>query len=212
MAIEPLAVHRGIMIPMARRNVDTDAILPKQYLKKLEGDGYADYLFDDERYLDAGDLDVPVASRRQDPQCIFNRSPYDQGTVLVTGENFGCGSSREHAVWALRDFGIRILVAPSFGDIFRNNCFNNGLLAIIQPQTVVEQLLQKALEEPGSQLVVDVLQRTLDCAGQRWHFELDEGRAQAMVKGLDEIGLTLERAASIKAYEDKRKVLEPWLF
>lgn len=212
MAIEPLVMHRGILIPMPRRNVDTDAILPKQYLKKLEGDGYADYLFDDERYLDAGDLDIPVASRRLNPQCIFNRSPYDRGSVLVAGENFGCGSSREHAVWALRDFGIRILVASSYGDIFRNNCFNNGLLAIIQPPEVVDRLMQQAQQEPGSELAVDVGRRSMQCADQRWNFELDEGRAQALIKGLDEIGLTLERAASIKAYEDKRKVLEPWLF
>lgn len=212
MAIEPLAFHRGIMIPMPRRNVDTDAILPKQYLKKLEGDGYADYLFDDERYLDVGDLDIPISSRRLNLDCVFNRTPYDQGSVLVAGENFGCGSSREHAVWALRDFGIRVLVAPSYGDIFRSNCFNNGLLAIVQPLEVVQRLLTIAQDEPGCQLAVDVAERTMQCADQCWRFELDEGRAQALIKGLDEIGLTLERAAKIKDYEDKRKVLEPWLF
>lgn len=212
MVIEPLIKHRGIMIPMDRRNIDTDAILPKQYLKKLEGDGYGGYLFDDERYLDAGDLDVPVESRRKNPQCILNQKPYDSGSVLLAGENFGCGSSREHAVWALRDFGIRILVAPSYGDIFRNNCFNNGLLPITQPQDVVNYLLEQALNEPGTMLDVDVALGTLSCAGQDWRFELDEGRAQALIKGLDEIGLTLERTARIKSYEDRRKVLEPWLF
>lgn len=212
MAIEPLIQHLGIMIPMDRRNIDTDAILPKQYLKKLEGDGYGDYLFDDERYLDAGDLDVAVETRRQNPDCILNQAPYDRGTILLAGNNFGCGSSREHAVWALRDFGIRVLVAPSFGDIFRNNCFNNGLLPITQPETVVDHLLSIAHEEPGVTLDVDVGRGVMRCADEMWEFQLDEGRAQALIKGLDEIGLTLERSASIKAYEERRRALEPWLF
>lgn len=212
MAIEPLIEHSGVMIPMGRRNIDTDAILPKQYLKKLEGDGYGGYLFDDERYLDVGDLDVPVESRRRNPECLLNIAPYNSASVLIAGENFGCGSSREHAVWALRDFGIRILVAPSYGDIFRNNCFNNGLLPVTQPQAVVDQLIALARDEPGIQLQVDVAAGVLTCAGQKWTFELDDGRAQALIMGLDEIGMTLERAASIKAYEDRRKLLEPWLF
>lgn len=212
MAIEPLIHHLGIMIPMDRRNIDTDAILPKQYLKKLEGYGYGDYLFDDERYLDIGDLDVAVETRRKNPDCILNKVPYDRGTILLAGNNFGCGSSREHAVWALRDFGIRVLVAPSFGDIFRNNCFNNGLLPITQPETVVDYLLTIALDEPGITLDVDVQQGVMRCADEIWEFQLDEGRAEALIKGLDEIGLTLERSASIKAYEEKRRALEPWLF
>lgn len=212
MAIEPLIHHLGIMIPMDRRNIDTDAILPKQYLKKLEGYGYGDYLFDDERYLDIGDLDVAVETRRKNPDCILNQVPYDRGTILLAGNNFGCGSSREHAVWALRDFGIRVLVAPSFGDIFRNNCFNNGLLPITQPETVVDYLLTIALDEPGITLDVDVQQGVMRCADEIWEFQLDEGRAEALIKGLDEIGLTLERSASIKAYEEKRRALEPWLF
>lgn len=212
MAIEPLIEHHGIMIPMGRRNIDTDAILPKQYLKKLEGEGYGDYLFDDERYLDAGDLDVAVETRRKNPDCILNQMPYTHGTVLLAGNNFGCGSSREHAVWALRDFGIRVLVAPSFGDIFRNNCFNNGLLPITQPEAVVDHLLTLAQDEPGVTLAVDVGRGLMRCSDEAWEFKLDEGRAQALIKGLDEIGLTLERSASIKAYEERRRALEPWLF
>jgi 3-isopropylmalate/(R)-2-methylmalate dehydratase small subunit len=212
MALEPLATHRGIIIPIERRNVDTDAILPKQYLKKLEGEGYGDYLFDDERYLDPGDLDVPVDQRRPDPQCILNQPPYDCGSVLVASDNFGCGSSREHAVWALRDFGIRVLVAPSYGDIFSNNCFNNGLLPIIQPDRVVERLFELVRGDPGLKMEIDIAAGTILCAGERWSFDLDEGRAQALIKGLDEIGLTLERAPRITAYEDRRRVLEPWLF
>ncbi len=212
MALEPLIEHRGIIIPMERRNVDTDAILPKQYLKKLEGDGYGGYLFDDERYLDPGDLDVPVENRRIDPQCVLNQPPYDRGTVLLASDNFGCGSSREHAVWALRDFGVRILIAPSYGDIFRNNCFNNGLLPIVQQAAVVEWLFQQVRSEPGLMLEVDVAAGVFRCAGQDFTFDLDAGRTQALIKGLDEIGLTLERTASIKAYEDRRRALEPWLF
>jgi 3-isopropylmalate/(R)-2-methylmalate dehydratase small subunit len=212
MALEPLSEHCGIIIPIERRNVDTDAILPKQYLKKLEGEGYGDYLFDDERYLDPGDLDVPISQRRPDSQCILNQTPFDQGTVLLARDNFGCGSSREHAVWALRDFGIRVLIAPSYGDIFRSNCFNNGLLPIIQPDSVVERLFELVLSDPGLMLEVDVAAGAIQCAGEYWSFELDDGRAQALIKGLDEIGLTLERAASIKAYEGRRRKLEPWLF
>ena len=212
MALQPLEQHTGIIIPLERRNVDTDAILPKQYLKKLEAEGYEDYLFDDERWLDPGDLDIPSTSRRPNPACIFNQPPYDQGSVLLTGDNFGCGSSREHAVWALRDFGVRVLLATSFGDIFRSNCFNNGLLPITQPSGVIDRLFSLSHEQPGLTLAVDVAAGQFECAGQVWAFELEPGRAEALIKGLDEIGLTLERAHSIKEYEARRRMQEPWLF
>lgn len=212
MALKPLCEHQGIVVPFDRYNIDTDAILPKQYLKKLEADGFGGYLFDDERYLDKGDVDIPVDSRRVNPQFILNQQPYDKATVILARDNFGCGSSREHAVWAIRDYGIRFLVAPSYGDIFRNNCFNNGVLAIVQPRTVVDYLFTCAHNNPGMQLSVNVSERRLSLGDEHWHFELDDGRAEALMKGLDEVGLTLERSESIKEYERKRKQLEPWLF
>lgn len=212
MALKPLLEHRGIVVPFDRNNIDTDAILPKQYLKKLEADGFGGYLFDDERYLDKGDVDIPISSRRVNPGFILNQAPYDKATVILARENFGCGSSREHAVWSIRDYGIRFLVAPSYGDIFRNNCFNNGVLAITQPPSVIDYLFSCAQSNPGMELSVNVAARRLCLGDECWQFELDEGRAQALMQGLDEIGLTLARAESIKAYEKQRRQLEPWLF
>lgn len=212
MALKPLREHRGIVVPFERNNIDTDAILPKQYLKKLEADGFGDYLFDDERYLDKGDLDVPISSRRLNPEFILNKSPYDRASVILAGNNFGCGSSREHAVWAIRDYGIRFIVAASYGDIFSNNCFNNGILPITQPKEVIEELFAYAHQNPQMELSVNVADRTLALGDKIWKFELDEGRAQALMHGFDEISLTLEHAESIKAYEKQRKQLEPWLF
>lgn len=212
MALKPLREHQGIVVPFDRNNIDTDAILPKQYLKKLEAEGYGDYLFDDERYLDKGDLDVSIESRRINPNFILNRAPYDRATVILAGANFGCGSSREHAVWAIRDYGIRFLVAPSYGDIFRSNCFNNGVLAIIQPSSVVDYLFSCAQKNTRMELSVNVAERRLSMGDESWEFELDEGRAQALMQGFDEICLTLERAESIRVYETQRKQLEPWLF
>lgn len=147
--MEPFKAHSGLVIPFNRANVDTDAILPKQYLKMLGKTGYGDFLFDDERYLDSGDVDIPIAGRRLNPEFILNRAPFDRGTILLAGANFGCGSSREHAVWALRDYGVRVVLAPSFGDIFFNNCFNNGLLPVILSQSVIDDLFEFA-SRPGS--------------------------------------------------------------
>src|SRR5690606_9402650 len=140
LSMQPLIEHEGVVIPLNRANIDTDMLLPKQYLKSLESFGFGDFLFDDERYLDPGEIDTPIESRRRNPACILNSSPYDQGSVVLAQANFGCGSSREHAVWALRDFGVRVVVAPSFGDIFRNNCFNNGVLPLQLEQAQIDAL------------------------------------------------------------------------
>lgn len=210
--MQPLIEHEGIVIPLNRANIDTDMLLPKQYLKSLESVGFGDFLMDDERYLDPGEVDTPIASRRPNPQCILNQPPYDKGSVVLAQANFGCGSSREHAVWALRDFGVRVVIAPSFGDIFRINCFNNGLLPLQLPQAVIDTLFDSAEQQPGFTLRVDVAQRLLATARQQWAFDLEEGRRQRLLTGLDEIGETLGYAERISTYEQQRKRAEPWVF
>lgn len=210
--MQPLTVHEGIIIPFNRTNIDTDMLLPKQYLKSLESSGFGDFLFDDERYLDPGEIDTPLVNRRPNPACILNVPPYHQGSVVLAQANFGCGSSREHAVWALRDFGVRVVIAPSFGDIFRNNCFNNGLLPLQLEQHHVDALFDLAEKSPGVQAHINVSDRTLRVADLRFVFDLDEGRQQRLLKGLDEIGETLTYAEKVRAYEQWRQLEEPWVF
>ncbi|MCU1719037.1 3-isopropylmalate dehydratase small subunit [Pseudomonas sp. 5P_3.1_Bac2] len=210
--MQPLNAYQGIIIPFNRTNIDTDMLLPKQYLKSLESFGFGDFLFDDERYLDPGEIDTPIASRRANPACILNVPPYDQGGVLLAQANFGCGSSREHAVWALRDFGVRVVIAPSFGDIFRNNCFNNGLLPLQLAQQDIDALFEQAQKQPGVQAHINVSDRTLRVAQLSFVFDLDEGRQQRLLNGLDEIGETLTYADKVRDYENWRKLEEPWVF
>ncbi|MBO9663606.1 3-isopropylmalate dehydratase small subunit [Dokdonella sp.] len=210
--MQPLIRHRGIVIPIDRANVDTDMLLPKQYLKSLDASGFGDFLFDEERWLDPGEIDTPIAARRPNPDFVLNRPPYRSGTVVLAQANFGCGSSREHAVWALRDFGVRVLIAPSYGDIFRNNCFNNGLLAITLGQDVVDRLFGQVRAQPGLEAEVDVATATLSVAQASWTFALDEGRRRNLLNGLDQIGETLLLAERIRAYEARRRAVEPWAF
>lgn len=211
--IKPLIKHQGLVVPFNRSDIDTDALLPKQYLKMIEKVGFGDFLFDDERYLTSGDVDVPVSERKLNPNCILNQPPYNHGSIFLAQKNFGCGSSREHAVWALRDFGVRVVIAPSFGDIFYNNCFNNGVLPIVLSQADVDELF--ALEEAskdGLELTVNVAEKTLSGASKEWHFELSEGRQHGLINGLDQIGKTLEYAQQIRDYETTRRKQQPWLF
>ncbi len=210
--MQPLIEHEGIVIPLNRANIDTDMLLPKQYLKSLESHGFGGFLFDDERYLDPGEIDTPPASRRENPAFILNREPYRHGSLVLAQANFGCGSSREHAVWALRDFGVRVVIAPSFGDIFRSNCFNNGVLPLILPQEDVDRLFAMSEARGELRARVDVARRTLEAGDRRWVFELEEGRRQRLLKGLDDIGETLRHAERIRAYEAERQRLEPWVF
>jgi len=210
--MQPLIRHRGIVIPIERANVDTDMLLPKQYLKSLDAAGFGDFLFDDERWLDPGEIDTPIAQRRPNPDFVLNRAPYRDGSVVLAQANFGCGSSREHAVWALRDFGVRVLIAPSYGDIFRDNCFNNGLLAITLEQSVVDGLFEQVRAQAGLQAEVDVATATLSVAGASWSFFLEEGRRRNLLNGLDQVGETLLLAESIRAYEARRRAAEPWVF
>lgn len=210
--MQPLIVHRGTIIPLNRANIDTDILLPKQYLKSLESYGFGDFLFDDERYLDPGEIDTPLEARRENPDFILNQPMYRHGSVVLAQANFGCGSSREHAVWALRDFGVRVVIAPSFGDIFFNNCFNNGVLPLQLAQSEVDQLFELAEAEPGLQAEVNVEQRLLSVGTSVLSFNLDEGRCQRLLKGLDEVGESLQYAEQIRAYEQRRGPSEPWLF
>jgi 3-isopropylmalate/(R)-2-methylmalate dehydratase small subunit len=205
--------HSGIVAPLDRPNVDTDAIIPKQFLKSIKRSGFGPNAFDDWRYLDAGGPEIDNATRRVNPDFVLNQSPFDKATILLARENFGCGSSREHAVWALDDFGFRAVIAPSFADIFYNNSFKNGLLPIVLKAEVVDDLFARVAENPGLEISIDLAAQTVSCQGELIaHFEIDEFRKHCMLNGLDDIGLTLQHAEEIKAYEEKRKQAAPWLF
>lgn len=205
--------HTGIVAPMDRPNVDTDAIIPKQFLKSIKRAGFGPNAFDDWRYLDEGGPDIDNAGRRINPDFILNQSPYDQSTILLARENFGCGSSREHAVWALDDFGFRAVIAPSFADIFFNNSFKNGLLPIVLSASVVDDLFARVSASKGLQVSIDLETQSVSCEGETMAtFEIDEFRKHCMLKGLDDIALTLQHADEIKTYEGNRKKSAPWLF
>ena len=205
--------HTGIVAPMDRPNVDTDAIIPKQFLKSIKRSGFGPNAFDDWRYLDEGGPDIDNATRRQNPDFILNQSPYDQASILLARENFGCGSSREHAVWALDDFGFRAVIAPSFADIFFNNSFKNGLLPIVLSAQTVDELFKRVAETRGLQLKIDLSAQTVSIEDEVIaSFEIDEFRKHCLINGLDDIALTLQHADAIRAYEDKRKQSHPWLF
>lgn len=199
--------------PLDRPNVDTDAIIPKQYLKSIKRTGFGQYLFDDWRYLDKGDLEIPVASRRVNPDFVLNKSEFRGAEILLSRENFGCGSSREHAVWALEDYGFRAVIAPSYADIFFNNSFKNGLLPVILKPEEVQALFDGVAKNAAAEFTIDLPAQEirLPC-GNVFKFEIDAFRKDCLVRGLDEIGLTLQQADSIRAYETKRKAEAPWLF
>ena len=205
--------HTGIVAPLDRPNVDTDAIIPKQFLKSIKRSGFGPNAFDDWRYLDEGGPEIDNDSRRINPDFVLNQPPFDKSTILIARENFGCGSSREHAVWALDDFGFRAVIAPSFADIFFNNSFKNGLLPIALDADVVDDLFNRIAEKPGLEVSIDLEAQTVSCEGEKIaDFEIDEFRKHCMLNGLDDIGLTLQHADEIKAYEEQRKQSAPWLF
>ncbi len=205
--------HTGIVAPLDRPNVDTDAIIPKQFLKSIKRSGFGPNAFDDWRYLDEGGPDIDNAGRKINPDFILNQSPFDKATILLSRENFGCGSSREHAVWALDDFGFRAVIAPSFADIFYNNSFKNGLLPIVLDAAVVDELFKRIAAKPGLEVSIDLQAQTVSCEGDEIaSFEIDAFRKHNMLNGLDDIALTLQHAGEIKAYEEKRKQSAPWLF
>ncbi len=211
--MEKFTVHKGLVIPLDRSNVDTDAIIPKQYLKSISRTGFGPTLFDDWRYEKAGEPGMDHSKRAIKPDFVLNQARYQGGSVLLARENFGCGSSREHAVWALTDFGIRVVIAPSYADIFFNNSFKNGLLPIVLKDKEVEELFQVVEANEGYELTVDLeKQQVISPDGKIYSFKVDEFRKHCLLNGLDDIGLTLQHADDIKAYEEKRQQSAPWLF
>jgi len=205
--------HKGIVAPMDRPNVDTDAIIPKQFLKSIKRSGFGPNAFDDWRYLDEGGPDIDNDSRRPNPDFVLNQAPFDKATILVARENFGCGSSREHAVWALDDFGFRAVLAPSFADIFFNNSFKNGMLPIVLDVEIIDSIFKAIEQNPGFELAIDLEAQVIAMEGRDpISFEIDEFRKHCLLNGLDDIGLTLQHADDIKAYEIKRSQQAPWLF
>lgn len=204
---------KGIAAPMDRANVDTDMIIPKQFLKSIKRTGFGKNLFDELRYLDEGKPDEDCSGRPINPEFPLNFPRYKGATILLARENFGCGSSREHAPWALDDYGFRSIIAPSFADIFYNNSFKNGLLPIILSDEIVDQLFKEMYAQDGYELSIDLQTQTVTTpSGQAFSFEIDEFRKHCLLNGLDDIGLTLEQADTIRAYEERRKQEAPWLF
>jgi 3-isopropylmalate/(R)-2-methylmalate dehydratase small subunit len=199
--------------PMDRPNVDTDAIIPKQYLKSIRRTGFGPFLFDDWRYLDEGTLEIDPATRRPNPDFVLNDPKHQGAQVLVARDNFGCGSSREHAVWALDDYGFRAVIAPSFADIFFSNCFKNGVLPVVLKAAEVQAIFELVGADANAQITIDLPAQQVKLGdGRSFGFEINPHHKHNMINGLDEIGLTLQQADAIKSYEAKRRVEAPWLF
>jgi len=210
--MQAFTVHQGLVAPMDRENVDTDAIIPKQFLKSIARSGFGPNLFDAWRYLDPGEPGQDPASRTPNPDFVLNQPRYKGASVLLARSNFGCGSSREHAPWALDQFGFRALIAPSFADIFFNNCFKNGLLPIVLPESQVARLFDEVLAFPGYSLTVDLPRQVIvKPDGSELPFEVQPFRKYCLVNGFDDIGLTLRHADKIKAFEAERLAKMPWL-
>jgi len=205
-------VHQGLVAPMDRENVDTDAIIPKQFLKSIKKTGFGPNLFDEWRYLDKGEPGQDPNSRQPNPDFVLNQARYTGASILLARKNFGCGSSREHAPWALDQYGFRAIIAPSFADIFFNNCFKNGLLPIVLPEAAVAKLFNDCLAFPGYQLTVDLeRQVVMPAPGEELPFEVQAFRKFCLINGLDDIGLTLKHADKIRAFEAARLTAKPWL-
>ena len=214
MTMQKFTRLEGLVAPLDRANVDTDAIIPKQFLKSIKRSGFGINLFDAWRYLDHGEPGMDNSTRKSNPDFVLNQPRYKGATILLARKNFGCGSSREHAPWALGDYGFRALIAPSYADIFYNNCFKNGLLPIVLPETQVDRIFHDVAAFPGFRLLVDLAAQTVAYAdgSQVFSFEVDEFRKHSLLNGLDEIGITLQRADEIKTFETKRRLEQPWLF
>lgn len=211
--MKPFTLLKGIVAPMDRANIDTDMIIPKQFLKSIKRSGFGPNLFDELRYLDEGKPDADNSGRPLNPEFVLNQARYDSSSVLLARENFGCGSSREHAPWALEDYGFRAIIAPSYADIFFNNSFKNGLLPIILDETIVDELFKEVDATEGYELTVDLEQQQIvKPSGDTIAFEVDPFRKHCLLNGLDDIGLTLQDADAIKEYEAQRQQTAPWLF
>jgi len=210
--VQAFTVHKGLAAPLARANVDTDAIIPKQFLKSIKRSGFGPNLFDEWRYLDRGEPGQDPATRKINPDFVLNQPRYQGASVLVAAKNFGCGSSREHAPWALDQYGFRALIAPSFADIFFNNCFKNGLLPIVLPEHEVARLLDEVAAFPGYALTIDLpRQVVIKPDGSELAFDVQPFRKQCLLNGWDDIGLTLRHADKIRVFEAERLARMPWL-
>ncbi|MEQ1582808.1 MAG: 3-isopropylmalate dehydratase small subunit [Candidatus Nitrotoga sp.] len=203
----------GLVVPLDRANVDTDAIIPKQFLKSIKRTGFGPNLFDEWRYLDHGEPGMDNSKRPLNPDFVLNQPRYHGAQILLARENFGCGSSREHAPWALDDYGFRAIIASSFADIFCNNCFKNGLLPIVLDIASIDNLFQAVTATPGYHLKIDLEQQSIIAPnGKVYRFEVDAFRKNCLLNGLDDIGLTLQHVRKIKEYEARHKLEAPWLF
>jgi 3-isopropylmalate/(R)-2-methylmalate dehydratase small subunit len=203
----------GLVAPLDRANVDTDAIIPKQFLKSIKRSGFGPNAFDEWRYLDVGEPGMDNSKRPLNPDFVLNQSRYQGASILLTRRNFGCGSSREHAPWALLDYGFRVIIAPSFADIFFNNCFKNGILPIMLDEVTVSSFFAEVEGQEGYRLLVDLAAQSITRpGGESIHFDVDPFRKQTLLEGLDEIGLPLRHADTIRAYEVRRRQEAPWLF
>ncbi len=206
-------IETGIACPLDRANVDTDLIIPKQFLKSIKRTGFGDNLFDELRYLDEGYLGQDINKRPKNPDFVLNQERYQGASILLARDNFGCGSSREHAPWALNEYGFRTVIAPSFADIFYNNCFKNGMLPVILSEKDVDELFKECFANIGYQLTVDLEnQKVISPSGKEYPFEVDAFRKHCLLNGLDDIGLTLQNTDDILAFEAKAKAERPWVF
>ena len=211
--MRPFTVLDGLVAPLDRANVDTDAIIPKQFLKSIKRSGFGPNLFDEWRYLDHGEPGMDNSKRPLNPDFVLNQERYQGASVLLTRENFGCGSSREHAPWALEDFGFRCIIGPSFADIFFNNCFKNGVLPVVLNEKIVNDLFDQVFGHPGYRIRVDLPGQIVELpGGQTLDFDVEPFRKHCLLNGLDDIGLTLEKAEAIRQFERRRRDEAPWLF
>ena len=211
--MKPFTSLDGLVCPLDRANVDTDAIIPKQFLKSIKRSGFGPYLFDEWRYEDSGEPGMDCTNRPLKQDFVLNQKQFKGAQVLLARDNFGCGSSREHAPWAIEDYGFRVIIAPSFADIFFSNCYKNGILPIVASVDIVDQLFRECAAQKSYQLRVDLETQTVrNPAGEWFSFEVTPHRKHCLLHGLDEIGLTLEHAEEIKTFEQKHRVAQPWLF
>jgi len=210
--MNPFITHTGIVAPLDRANVDTDAIIPKQFLKSIMKTGFGPHLFDEWRYLDHGEPGMDLTQRKKNPEFVLNQSQYEKASILIARENFGCGSSREHAPWAIEDFGFRAILAPSFADIFFSNCFKNGLLPIVLPNETIDLLFKSIYANKGYALTIDLENQFVVLpSNEKISFQVDAFRKHCLMHGLDDIGLTMQHSDSIKAFEQDYYQKNSWL-
>ena len=210
--MKPFVTHTGILAPLDRANVDTDAIIPKQFLKSIKKTGFGPHLFDEWRYLDHGEPGMDLTQRKKNPDFVLNQDRYEKATILIARENFGCGSSREHAPWAIEDFGFRVILATSFADIFFSNCFKNGLLPIVLAAETIDHLFDLTYSNKGYAITVDLENQSIILPSkEKISFQVDTFRKHCLINGLDDIGLTMQHSQSIKAFEKTYYQKNSWL-